>query len=63
MKYNANGKLSSVNYPTAKKAILLKRDIQGKNYSGRDYRDMALYTQEMPLRRKDTRRAIVYQFP
>ena len=62
MKFNANGKLSSANYATAKKAIMLKKDIHGQNYNRREYRDMALCTQQMPLRRKDTRRAIQYQF-
>ena len=62
MKYNANGKLTSTNFETAKKAILLKRDVNGHHASGKGYRDVPIYTQEMPLRKKDTRRAIQYEF-
>jgi len=51
-KYNAGGKLTSLNFATAKRSLMLKRDIHGHHSAAVGYRDVPLYTQEMPLRRK-----------
>ena len=53
-KFSDNGKLSSTNYATDNKVIMLKKDIHRQNYNGPEYQDMALFTQQMmPLRRTD----------
>ena len=52
-KFSAGGKLTSLNYETAKKSVMLRRDIHGKHASRRGYRDVQLFTQPLPLRKKD----------
>ena len=61
MKFNANGKLSTTNYATAKKVIVLKKDIHGQKYNVWEY-DSVYTTQQVPLKRKDPHHAIQYEF-
>jgi hypothetical protein len=51
-KFSAGGKLSSQNYGTAKRSVMVKRGIHGHHAAGAGYRDAPLYTEEVPLRRK-----------
>ena len=62
MKFNANGKLCSTNYSAAKRAVMLKKDIHGPRTGGHGYRNENLHIPKLPLRRKDTRRSIQYEF-
>ena len=55
-KYVAGAKLTSINYATAKRSIMLRRDIHGHHKNNRGYRDVPLYTSDIPLRRKQSRR-------
>ena len=50
-KHNSGGKLDSVNYTTARAAHLVKQSIS-EHHSGKGYRDEALNTFEIPLRKK-----------
>ena len=57
-KFSAGGKLTSQNYATAKRSVMLRRGIHGHHSSSAGYRDVPLYTQDVPLRRKKTNRGI-----
>ena len=62
LKFNSGGKLTSLNFETAKRSVMLKRNIHGHHSSGAGYRDQPLYTQEIPLPRKsDVRRRLFYE--
>lgn len=41
-KFNANGKLTSVNFAYARKALLTKLDVHGRHQSGASYRNESL---------------------
>ena len=60
IKFNANGKLSSLNYATAKASVMLKKDIHGNHRSGHGYRDAPLYTQTLQLRKSCTKRPLFH---
>jgi len=45
------GKLTSLNYAQAKRSVMLRKDIHGHHQSGKGYRDVNLYTHQVPLRR------------
>jgi hypothetical protein len=59
-KYIAGGKLSSLNYATAKRSVMLRRDIHGHNRANRGYRDVPLYVADAPLRRQQSRRSLAF---
>ena len=59
-KYIAGGKLSSLNYATSKRTVMLRKDIHGHHKANRGYRDVPLYTAEAPLRRQHRRRALAF---
>jgi hypothetical protein len=59
-KYIAGGKLTSLNYATSKRNVMLRRDIHGHHRANRGYRDVPLYTAEAPLRRHNLRRALAF---
>ena len=48
-KFNAGGKLTSLNFSSAKRSVMLKRDINGSHPSGKGYRDVPIYTQAVHL--------------
>jgi len=50
-KYNAGGKLDSVNYTTARAACLIRQSVS-THHSGKGYRDENLNTTEIPLKKK-----------
>ena len=51
-KYEAHGKLTSVNYATVRKTVLMKRDIHGSTKAARGYRNTMLYIKDKKLKRK-----------
>ena len=51
-KYESHGKLTSANYSTARKTILLKKDIHGSAKAARGYRKTLLYIRDKKLQRK-----------
>ena len=59
-KYIAGGKLSSINYPTAKRSVMLRKDIHGHNRANKGYRDVPLYVAEAPLRKQQSRRSLAF---
>lgn len=48
-KFSAAGKLSGINYATARRAFLIKRDIHGMHFSHGDYRSTPLAVAHMVL--------------
>ena len=50
-KHTAGGKLDAVNYTTARAACLIKQSV-ATHHSGKGYRDEALHTTEIPLKKK-----------
>ena len=54
-KYNARGKLDAANYQVARAALLTKQASEC-HHSGKGYRDVPLYVQEVPIERKVYRR-------
>ena len=50
-KYESAGKLTSVNYSTARKSVLLKRDIHQSTKDARGYRSTPLYVRDKQLKR------------
>ena len=59
-KYIAGGKLSSLNFATAKRSVMLRKDIHGHHKANRGYRDVPLYTADVPLRRQQSRRSLAF---
>ena len=51
-KFETHGKLSSLNYSTARKSVILKKDIHGSTKAARGYRNTALYVRDKVLKRK-----------
>ena len=51
-KFNAGGKLTSLNYTTAKRSLMLRRGIHGHHSSSAGYRDVPTYCEDVPLKRK-----------
>ena len=52
LKFAAGGKLSAVNYPSALKRLLIKKDTTGHHKSGAFYRDQDVYFREIELKRR-----------
>ncbi|XP_065177045.1 uncharacterized protein LOC135806751 [Sycon ciliatum] len=52
LKHSAGGRLSAVNYSTARASLALQRNLHPVHASGKDYRDAALDYESVPLRRK-----------
>jgi len=50
-KHAAGGKLDAVNYATARAACLVRQSVSS-HHSGKGYRDEALHTTEIPLKKK-----------
>lgn len=46
-KFNANGKITSLNFAYSRKALLTKEDVHGHHHSGKGYRDTPLYVKQM----------------
>lgn len=46
MKYATGSKLSSINYATARKAVLTKRNVHGKNASNKNIRDTYIFIRD-----------------
>lgn len=57
-KYNAGGKLTSLNFATAKRSVMLKRNIHGHHSAAHGYRDVPLYTHQVPLVRNKACRQV-----
>ena len=57
-KFNAGGKLTSQNYAFAKRSLMVRRGIHGHHAAAAGYRDIPLYTQEVPLQRKRANRGL-----
>ena len=52
LKHAAGGRLSAVNYPTARATLSTQRSLHPVHASGKDYRDAVLDYESVPLRRK-----------
>ncbi len=52
-KYKAGGKLTSINYETALRFYLMKKELSECHPSGKDYRDVDLHIRHRPLMRKN----------
>ena len=51
-KFESDGKLTSVNYSTARKCVLLEKDIRGSTKAARGYRSTPLYVRDKKLEHK-----------
>lgn len=51
-KFETGSKLSSVNYSTARKRVLMKKDLHGFGKAASGYRETPLYIKEKVLKRK-----------
>jgi hypothetical protein len=47
-KYASGGKLSSITYETAKRSVMIRKNIHGPRVA-KGYRDMPVYTHDIPF--------------
>ena len=50
-KFAAGGKLTAISFSHAKRSVMLKRNVSGKHPLAKGYRDVALSTMSIPLKR------------